>query len=319
MIIIPDLFTPYIQGRELGIERNWNDMNNFNKVQAGQLDNMFNLATFGPKVNREYEQTERDALSNMVGEMNFGLLNATYPGRLATALAQNALMQRYGGTTAASQLSRNLSGNMADITRNNATGPVIQAQLEALQRANAAAAAGTQAAGTGTPNTGAAAAGAAPGIPNPAASKTNIPNAGNSAAGNSAGNVPDLAGGQTRNASTVIAIPSSLLGAPVNGEPLPMTRDVFNSDAAAGLRSQLSAAGVSQSPLSEAQLSALRGPNNVNWGRVTGLFQNAQPGALMYDPLASRGVFRVGSQGERQFMPYNNAGGFTGEFYNLPQ
>lgn len=71
MIIIPDLFTPYVEGVELARKANWDDLNNYNKVQKGQLDNLFELATFSPKVNREYESTDKLALENLFNEETF--------------------------------------------------------------------------------------------------------------------------------------------------------------------------------------------------------------------------------------------------------
>lgn len=71
MIIIPDLFTPYLEGVELARKANWEDLKNHNNVQKGQLDNLFGLATFSPKVNAEYEKTDKAALENLFNEENF--------------------------------------------------------------------------------------------------------------------------------------------------------------------------------------------------------------------------------------------------------
>lgn len=64
MIILPDLFTPYIEGRELGIDRNWKDLQNYGNVQQQQLKNFFDLVTFSPKANYEYEKLDEAALNN---------------------------------------------------------------------------------------------------------------------------------------------------------------------------------------------------------------------------------------------------------------
>lgn len=80
MIIIPDLFTPYIEGKETARKANWNDLNNYNQVQKGQLDNLEKLFTFSPRVNREYESTDALALANIFKEADFqnALLRSAY-------------------------------------------------------------------------------------------------------------------------------------------------------------------------------------------------------------------------------------------------
>lgn len=66
MVIIPDLFTPYMQGRELAIDANWNDLDQYNKVQQGQIKNAFDIATFSPLVNQEYNQDYSEQLLNYI-------------------------------------------------------------------------------------------------------------------------------------------------------------------------------------------------------------------------------------------------------------
>lgn len=60
MFIIPvDLFSSYINGRERGINANWNDLNQYNNVQGGQLrndaqqlQNWFSEDTYNPRVSQ---------------------------------------------------------------------------------------------------------------------------------------------------------------------------------------------------------------------------------------------------------------------------
>lgn len=96
---IPDLFTPYIEGRERAINRNWQDMSNYNNMQQGQLNNLFNLATFSPRVNREYEQTQKAALESRQNERVDALNELIMP-----YLRNQALYQNYWGMQAAPQL-----------------------------------------------------------------------------------------------------------------------------------------------------------------------------------------------------------------------
>lgn len=64
MLIIPDLFTPWIEGREAAINANWNDLLKYNQVQGGQLQNLESLGTLDANINRAYEDLNRVALDN---------------------------------------------------------------------------------------------------------------------------------------------------------------------------------------------------------------------------------------------------------------
>ena len=52
-IFIPDLFGSYVDGREKAIDSNWKDMQNYNSVLGGQIDNARDMATFDGKVMQE--------------------------------------------------------------------------------------------------------------------------------------------------------------------------------------------------------------------------------------------------------------------------
>lgn len=52
-IFIPDLFGSYVNGREKAIDSNWKDMQNYNSVLGGQIDNARDMATFDSKVMQE--------------------------------------------------------------------------------------------------------------------------------------------------------------------------------------------------------------------------------------------------------------------------
>ena len=49
-IFIPDLFGSYVDGREKAIDSNWKDMQNYNGVLSGQLQNAKTMATFDSDV-----------------------------------------------------------------------------------------------------------------------------------------------------------------------------------------------------------------------------------------------------------------------------
>ena len=55
-IFIPDLFGSYVDGREKAIDSNWKDMQNYNGVLNGQLENAKTMATFDSDVTQKAGQ-----------------------------------------------------------------------------------------------------------------------------------------------------------------------------------------------------------------------------------------------------------------------
>lgn len=97
MIILPDLFTPYIEGRQQAIKDNWADIQNYNDEQAAQIKNAFDIATFSPTVNRVYDASYQDAMKTME-------LSDTYQGRI-DAQNMSAELARLGFPGEASRVS----------------------------------------------------------------------------------------------------------------------------------------------------------------------------------------------------------------------
>lgn len=80
-----DLFTPFIQGREYAIDRNWNDLNQANKVEQGWLNNdaqrwrnMFTEDTYQDKLQQYQNQTAASNMERQIAE-------AGHPGNVALA------------------------------------------------------------------------------------------------------------------------------------------------------------------------------------------------------------------------------------------
>ncbi|HDX7412996.1 TPA: hypothetical protein RPO50_001454 [Escherichia coli] len=86
MFFMPvDLFTPFIQGREYAIDRNWNDLNQANKVEQGWLNNdaqrwrnMFTEDTYQDKLQQYQNQTAASNMERQIAE-------AGNPGNVALA------------------------------------------------------------------------------------------------------------------------------------------------------------------------------------------------------------------------------------------
>lgn len=128
MFFMPvDLFTPFIQGREYAIDRNWNDLNQANKVEQGWLDNdarrwrnMFTEDTYQDKLQQYQNQTAASNMERQIAE-------AGHPGNVALA----GYTSDYGEALA--NIAR---GIIPDLVRGQTTGWLGNAaQQEAQGRA----------------------------------------------------------------------------------------------------------------------------------------------------------------------------------------
>lgn len=100
MFFMPvDLFTPFIQGREYAIDRNWNDLNQANKVEQGWLDNdarrwrnMFTEDTYQDKLQQYQNQTAASNMARQVAEAGHrgNVALAGYASDYSEALANAA-------------------------------------------------------------------------------------------------------------------------------------------------------------------------------------------------------------------------------------
>ena len=78
-IFIPDLFSSYVEGRRKAIQDNWNDLNNYNNVLGGQLDNAYTMDTFDARARQESNNAQ-------VSDMNTALSGANTDLALSEAL-----------------------------------------------------------------------------------------------------------------------------------------------------------------------------------------------------------------------------------------
>ena len=112
-IFIPDLFGSYVDGREKAIDSNWKDMQNYNGVLGGQIDNARDMATFDSKVMQEkgkglsdYSKGVTDWTAGQSQELLNRLLfsgmeqnDAQFGKRLANAKLGNLLAGFESGTS----------------------------------------------------------------------------------------------------------------------------------------------------------------------------------------------------------------------------
>ncbi len=100
MFFMPvDLFTPFIQGREYAIDRNWNDLNQANKVEQGWLNNdaqrwrnMFTEDTYQDKLQQYQNQTAASNMERQIAEAGHSgnVALAGYVSDYSEALANGA-------------------------------------------------------------------------------------------------------------------------------------------------------------------------------------------------------------------------------------
>ncbi|EPS9658290.1 hypothetical protein ACVNAX_001410 [Escherichia coli] len=84
MFFMPvDLFTPFIEGREKAIDRNWNDLNQANQVERGWLDNDAKQLSNWFEQDSHLDQLQQVRNQTDVSNMNRDLMAAAQPGELA--------------------------------------------------------------------------------------------------------------------------------------------------------------------------------------------------------------------------------------------
>lgn len=133
-IFIPDLFSAYIRGRQQAIQDNWNDLNQYNKVEAGQLANGMTMATFDDNVRKNTAAADL-AQTQAVGA-GFSLDDALRK----RALAQQAGTMEKQVQAAAATLQTNLAQQqriqqqLADPLLAAVDRQLLQNELLALQK-----------------------------------------------------------------------------------------------------------------------------------------------------------------------------------------
>ena len=115
-IFIPDLFGSYVDGREKAIDSNWKDMQNYNGVLGGQLQNAKTMATFDSDV----QDKKGQALSSISkGATDIG--KARLDTRLLDYMLNGAMAN--GGAWMAQYAANRLNG----LNANAAASPLLTA------------------------------------------------------------------------------------------------------------------------------------------------------------------------------------------------
>ena len=85
------LLPGYIQGEREAIKDNWNDLNQYNDVQAGQIKNAWNEAAFQPNLTMLQHAVDQSQMNTMGLGMDFLYKAAQFPGQLQLAESYSAL------------------------------------------------------------------------------------------------------------------------------------------------------------------------------------------------------------------------------------
>ena len=151
-IFIPDLFGSYVDGREKAIDSNWKDMQNYNGVLGGQLQNAKTMATFDSDVAEKAGQAD-SAVAKGAEDLS-SAKNSTYlnelmnrilhSGDLGKALALANYQGLYTNAWASPQLTRNSVSQSNDATQRSSMytgkyGDFLNAGLEGQRLGNESA------------------------------------------------------------------------------------------------------------------------------------------------------------------------------------
>lgn len=113
---ISSLLPGYVQGRRQAIQDNWQDLQNYNNIQAGQFSNAFTAATWQPRLDIMGDTAIRSGLGTINDGMNTAIHAAYLPGQLtqgqvwsqwAPALTNQGQMLQYMANQAMGQMAMN--------------------------------------------------------------------------------------------------------------------------------------------------------------------------------------------------------------------
>lgn len=82
----------YVEGHRAAVRDNWNDLNQYNRVQAGQFDNAWTEETWDDRLANVRMQRDNNALGLVRNAMVTGLDVAAYPGMYQQRASMSANM-----------------------------------------------------------------------------------------------------------------------------------------------------------------------------------------------------------------------------------
>lgn len=103
MYTLPNLFRPYIEGREAAIKENWQDLSNFNGVLKGQMENALYGETMGDAADIAHDRAAREHMNTVLSAANFPV------GLNSAALGQYG-QSKFGKDLVDAKLTSQLTG-----------------------------------------------------------------------------------------------------------------------------------------------------------------------------------------------------------------
>lgn len=77
----------FVEGERMAVQDNWQDLNQYNRVQAGQLQNAFDEAVFQPRIDMVYDQGKLSGITLTNTGMQLAQNMAMHPALMAEAQA----------------------------------------------------------------------------------------------------------------------------------------------------------------------------------------------------------------------------------------
>lgn len=111
MYTLPNLFRPYIEGREAAIKENWQDLSNFNSTLKGQMENALYGETMGDAADISHDRAAREHINTVLSAANFPV------GLQAAALGQYG-QSTYGKGLVDAKLTNQLTGQQWSTQKN---------------------------------------------------------------------------------------------------------------------------------------------------------------------------------------------------------
>ncbi len=81
----------YVQGQQQAVKDNWQDLSNYNSVQAGQLQNALDESLFNPRLQMFDDQQQISRMNVWNNALNTDFNMGTYPARFMSGLTQAML------------------------------------------------------------------------------------------------------------------------------------------------------------------------------------------------------------------------------------
>lgn len=106
------LMPSFLQGYRAAREDNWDDMQQYNKAQAGQFENAWNEATFEPNLQMVRDNATVSALNRNTSGLNYMVREAAHPGLMQQQITRSMAMPYIAAAQNAAMLNMYMNPNL---------------------------------------------------------------------------------------------------------------------------------------------------------------------------------------------------------------